>query len=420
MYMNHWRTHSSDTRPCLCRFPRWNLPCTQVGARNQRESSHRTARCPPEGFAKDMGDLKKYQMFMNIYLYFLYSPDYEWMIGKSSKVSKRAKPGLNDCNIGILPKKLSANTFEPAPTSALPTFSAKQMPSLMRHAWAKHQEIFGFLDISLDLFQEPKMKRIQKYRFPFLIPQPSWISHWSNDNSSANPGNGRCYPLQIAIRSHLLDHRCAPPAGGTKNSRTKWTRNCYTNRRWKYLLHDQGKHRTLEMTSAVPALPWNNQRPSEEHAVAQNSHRDEGIQSTGAKRKQHRPYGTEIPPEVPDLRAHDAIEPTSYAWSHQRGRRTWESCLIRISPRSFSIKPGDMDKPNGVWFYPKEGHQNSKKKCFPKYQTSPISLVLFKSIHQSRLIRKLPTYGRLSWLVFSPSWQTHHHLNHHGNHIVIK
>ena len=35
--------------------------------------------------------------------------------------------------------------------SALPTFSAEELPSLcMRHAWAKHQEIFRFLDVATD------------------------------------------------------------------------------------------------------------------------------------------------------------------------------------------------------------------------------------------------------------------------------
>ena len=40
-------------------------------------------------------------------------------------------------------------------------------------------------------------------------------------------------------------------------------------------------------------------------------------------------------------------------------------------------------------------------------------------IFKGSLVRKLPNHQRLSWLAFSPWWQPHHHLNHHGNHIIM-
>ena len=43
----------------------------------------------------------------------------------------------------------------------------------------------------------------------------------------------------------------------------------------------------------------------------------------------------------------------------------------------------------------------------------------WKLMVKGSLVRKLPSYGRLSWLAFSPSWQPHHHLNHHVNHIIM-
>ena len=62
-------------RPCLCRFQRWNLPCTQVGATNRRESSHRTAPRSPRFFGwLPNGDHKNHKIFMSIpYVFPMYS-----------------------------------------------------------------------------------------------------------------------------------------------------------------------------------------------------------------------------------------------------------------------------------------------------------------------------------------------------------